>query len=33
MAEALRIVLAVVELNADVKVVCWPGRYVDPRGT
>jgi DNA polymerase I len=32
MAEASRIVLAGFELATDVKVVCWPKRYMDPRG-
>jgi hypothetical protein len=32
MAEASRIVLAGFELGTDVKIVCWPDRYADPRG-
>ena len=32
MAEASRFVLAAFELDTDVKVVRWPGRYADPRG-
>jgi DNA polymerase family A len=33
MAEASRSVLAGFELATDVKVVRWPDRYADPRGT
>jgi hypothetical protein len=33
MAEASRFVLAGFELGTDVKVVRWPDRYADPRGT
>jgi DNA polymerase I-like protein with 3'-5' exonuclease and polymerase domains len=33
MAEASRFVLAGFELATDVKIVCWPNRYADPRGT
>jgi hypothetical protein len=33
MAEAARLVLAGFELATDVKVVRWPDRYADPRGT
>jgi hypothetical protein len=33
MAEASRFVLAGFELATDVKVVRWPDRYSDPRGT
>jgi DNA polymerase family A len=33
MAEASRFVLAGFELTTDVKVVRWPDRYSDPRGT
>ena len=33
MAEASRFVLAGFELNTDVKIVRWPDRYMDPRGT
>src|SRR5262249_52885273 len=33
MAEASRIVLAGFELATDVKIVRWPARYSDPRGT
>jgi hypothetical protein len=33
MAEASRIVLAGFELATDVKIVRWPERYMDPRGT
>jgi hypothetical protein len=32
MAEASRLVLAAFELATDVKIVRWPGRYMDPRG-
>jgi DNA polymerase family A len=32
MAEASRFVLGGFELATDVKVVCWPDRYIDPRG-
>jgi hypothetical protein len=32
MAEASRIVLSGFELATDVKIVCWPDRYVDRRG-
>jgi DNA polymerase I len=32
MAEASRLVLAGFELGTDVKTVCWPDRYADPRG-
>jgi DNA polymerase I-like protein with 3'-5' exonuclease and polymerase domains len=32
MAEASRSVLGGFELATDVKEVCWPDRYVDPRG-
>src|SRR5262249_34518488 len=32
MAEASRTVLAGFELGTDVKIVCWPDRYADPRG-
>src|SRR5262245_7911976 len=33
MAEASRFVLAGFELTTDVKIVRWPDRYSDPRGT
>jgi len=33
MAEASRFVLAGFELATDVKIVRWPDRYSDPRGT
>ena len=33
MAEASRLVLAGLELGTDVKIVRWPDRYADPRGT
>jgi len=33
MAEASRLVLAGFELGTDVKVVRWPDRYADPRGS
>jgi hypothetical protein len=33
MAEASRFVLAGFELGTDVKVIRWPDRYADPRGT
>jgi DNA polymerase I-like protein with 3'-5' exonuclease and polymerase domains len=33
MAEASRVVLAGFELETDVKVVAWPDRYADPRGS
>ena len=32
MAEASAAVLAGFELSTDVKIVCWPERYQDPRG-
>ena len=32
MGEASRLVLAGFELGTDVKVICWPDRYADPRG-
>jgi hypothetical protein len=32
MAEASRVVLSGFELATDVKKVCWPDRYMDPRG-
>jgi DNA polymerase-1 len=32
MAEASRVVLGGYELRTDVKVVCYPNRYMDPRG-
>ncbi len=32
MADASRVVLADFELKTDVKIVCWPDRYMDPRG-
>jgi DNA polymerase I len=32
MAEASRLVLAGFELNTDVKIACWPDRWMDPRG-
>jgi hypothetical protein len=32
MAEASRVVLTGFELITDVKKVCWPDRYMDPRG-
>jgi len=33
MAGASRLVLAGFELATDVKVIRWPDRYADPRGT
>ena len=33
MAEASRSVLSGFELATDVKIVRWPDRYADPRGT
>ncbi|WP_316225289.1 DNA polymerase [Bradyrhizobium sp. SZCCHNS3052] len=33
MAEASRVVLSGFELTTDVKIVRWPNRYMDPRGT
>jgi len=33
MAEASRLVLAGFELGTDVKVIRWPDRYADPRGS
>jgi DNA polymerase I-like protein with 3'-5' exonuclease and polymerase domains len=33
MAEASRVVLAGFELETDAKVVAWPDRYMDPRGS
>jgi hypothetical protein len=32
MAEASRVVLGGLEIRTDVKVICWPDRYSDPRG-
>jgi hypothetical protein len=32
MSEASRVVLSGFELTTDVKKVCWPERYMDPRG-
>ena len=33
MAEASRIVLAGFELGTDANLVCYPDRYMDPRGS